>query len=82
MEYLVSPLGSSSELPELAEIHSRFASLKTWQVAIALGINFFSPFALSASSADFIRSCWSGGRGNTLCNEIKPRNHPYFLSVT
>lgn len=41
MEYFVSPLGSCSELPKFPESHSRFASLKTWQVAIALGIISF-----------------------------------------
>lgn len=42
--------------------HSRFASLKTWQVAIALGINFFFFFFTYSASADFIRNCWRGGR--------------------
>lgn len=67
------------ELSEFPESHSRFASLKTRRIAIVLGFFFF--FAPS-SSADFTRSCWSGGRRNTLYNEIKPRDHPYFLSVT
>lgn len=39
-------------------------------------------FFASSASADFIRNCWSGGRGNILYNEIKPRDHPCFLSVT
>lgn len=41
-EYLVSPSGLCSELPEFPESHSKSDSLKNWQVAIALGINFFS----------------------------------------
>jgi len=74
------PLARAASYLSFQESVSSFASLKTWQVGIALGINFF--FFTPSVSADFIRNYWSVVCEGTLCSETKPRDHPYRLSVT
>lgn len=71
-EYLISPLGLCSELPEFPESVSTLASLKTQQIAVASGFFFFCFSWLHKKGIGL----WAWG---TLYNETNQETTPVFL---